>query len=158
MEQLIATPVTSAELIAGKFIPYFCIGFFDLIVSVAMALFVFSVVFVRSSLSDLIEIQSDRLLGRETIPVVIGEARTRRLLDAISLFLALLLVLSYPLKWTTSLSFTLLSCVYYMWICFELCDRRTALSAAVINGLLETNYVLAGLCTMGWLIALQLLR
>ncbi|HPG71345.1 MAG TPA: hypothetical protein PLT21_04885, partial [Syntrophales bacterium] len=82
----------------------------------------------------------------------------RRLLDAISLFLALLLVLSYPLKWTTSLSFTLLSCVYYMWICFELCDRRTALSAAVINGLLETNYVLAGLCTMGWLIALQLLR
>ena len=43
MEQLIATPVTSAELIAGKFIPYFCIGFFDLIVSVAMALFVFSV-------------------------------------------------------------------------------------------------------------------
>ena len=125
---------------------------------VVAALFVFSVVFVRSSLSDLIEIQSDRLLGRETIPVVIGEARTRRLLDAISLFLALLLVLSYPLKWTTSLSFTLLSCVYYMWICFELCDRRTALSAAVINGLLETNYVLAGLCTMGWLIALQLLR
>jgi 4-hydroxy-3-methylbut-2-enyl diphosphate reductase len=125
---------------------------------VVAALFIFSVVFVRSSLSDLIEIQSDRLLGRETIPVVIGEARTRRLLDAISLFLALLLVLSYPLKWTTSLSFTLLSCVYYMWICFELCDRRTALSAAVINGLLETNYILAGLCTMGWLIALQLLR
>jgi len=127
----------------------------DMIVA---ALFIFSVVFVRSSLSDLIEIQSDRLLGRETIPVVIGEARTRRLLDAISLFLALLLVLSYPLKWTTSLSFTLFSCVYYMWICFELCDRKTALSAAVINGLLETNYILAGLCTMGWLVALQLLR
>jgi 4-hydroxy-3-methylbut-2-enyl diphosphate reductase len=126
----------------------------DMIVA---ALFIFSIVFVRSSLSDLIEIQSDRLLGRETIPVVIGENRTRKLLDGISFLLALLLVLSYPLKWTTSLSFTLFPCVYYMWICFELCDRKTALSAAVINGLLETNYVLAGLCTVGWLVALRLL-
>jgi 4-hydroxy-3-methylbut-2-enyl diphosphate reductase len=120
-------------------------------------LFVFSIVFVRSALSDLIEIQSDRLLGRETIPVVIGEDKTRKLLNGISLFLALLLILSYPLKWTTSLSFTLFPCVFYMWICFELCDRKTALSAAVINGLLETNYVLAGLCTVGWLTALRLL-
>jgi len=120
-------------------------------------LFVFSIVFVRSALSDLIEIQSDRLLGRETIPVVIGEDKTMKLLNGISMFLALLLVLSYPLKWTTSLSFTLFPCVFYMWICFELCDRKTALSAAVINGLLETNYVLAGLCTVGWLVALRLL-
>jgi 4-hydroxy-3-methylbut-2-enyl diphosphate reductase len=120
-------------------------------------LFVFSIVFVRSALSDLIEIQSDRLLGRETIPVVIGEEKTRKLLDCISLFLALLLILSYPLRWTTSLSFMLFPCVFYIWICFELCDRKTALSAAVINGLLETNYVLAGLCTIGWLVALRLL-
>jgi 4-hydroxy-3-methylbut-2-enyl diphosphate reductase len=44
-----------------------------------------------------------------------------------------------------------------MWICFDLCDRKTALSAAVINGLLETNYILAGLCTVGWLVTLRLL-
>ncbi len=120
-------------------------------------LFVFSIVFVRSALSDLIEIQSDRLLGRETIPVVIGEEKTRKLLDAISLFLALLLILSHPLGWTTTLSFFLFPCVFYIWICFELCDRKTALSAAVINGLLETNYILAGLCTVGWLMVLHLL-
>jgi 4-hydroxy-3-methylbut-2-enyl diphosphate reductase len=120
-------------------------------------LFIFAIVFVRSSLSDLIEIQSDRLLGRETIPVVIGEEKTLKLLNGISLAMALLLVLSYPLKWTTSLSFMLFPCVFYMWICFELCDRKTALSAAVINGLLETNYILAGLCTVGWLVTLRLL-
>ena len=62
-------------------------------------LFIFSIVFVRSALSDLIEIQSDRLLGRETIPVVIGEDKTRKLLNVISLLLALLIILSYPLKW-----------------------------------------------------------
>lgn len=45
MEQLIATPVKAPELVFGKFIPYFCIGFFDLIVGVLMARFLFSVPF-----------------------------------------------------------------------------------------------------------------
>jgi ABC-2 type transport system permease protein len=45
MEQLIATPVKAPELVFGKFIPYFCIGFFDLVVGVLMARFLFAVPF-----------------------------------------------------------------------------------------------------------------
>ncbi|MFC1576535.1 ABC transporter permease [Candidatus Omnitrophota bacterium] len=43
MEQLISTPVTSGELIMGKFIPYFAIGFLDLLVAVLVGQFVFGV-------------------------------------------------------------------------------------------------------------------
>jgi ABC-2 type transport system permease protein len=43
MEQLISTPVRPVELILGKFIPYFGIGFFDLILSIVMARFIFAV-------------------------------------------------------------------------------------------------------------------
>jgi ABC-2 type transport system permease protein len=43
MEQLISTPVKAPELIMGKFIPYFVIGFFDLTVGVIMARFLFRV-------------------------------------------------------------------------------------------------------------------
>lgn len=45
MEQLISTPVKAPELIIGKFIPYFIIGFFDLVVGVLMAKFLFGVPF-----------------------------------------------------------------------------------------------------------------
>jgi len=45
MEQLISTPVRGAELIAGKFIPYFVIGFFDLIVALIIGVFIFRVPF-----------------------------------------------------------------------------------------------------------------
>ncbi|MDD5505607.1 MAG: ABC transporter permease [Candidatus Omnitrophica bacterium] len=45
MEQLISTPVKAPELIIGKFIPYFAIGFIDLFVSVVMARFLFGVPF-----------------------------------------------------------------------------------------------------------------
>ena len=43
MEQLIATPVTGAELILGKLIPYFAIGMLDLVLSVLVGEFFFQI-------------------------------------------------------------------------------------------------------------------
>jgi len=43
MEQLIATPVTAGELIAGKLAPYFCIGVIDLILCIGVGEFIFDV-------------------------------------------------------------------------------------------------------------------
>jgi ABC-2 type transport system permease protein len=43
MEQLISTPVSPMELIAGKFIPYFFIGMIDVIMAVSMGEFLFRV-------------------------------------------------------------------------------------------------------------------
>jgi ABC-2 type transport system permease protein len=43
MEQLIATPVTGAELILGKLIPYFAIGTLDLLLAVLVGEFVFHI-------------------------------------------------------------------------------------------------------------------
>jgi ABC-2 type transport system permease protein len=43
MEQLIATPVKTPELIIGKLVPYFIIGMIDMVISVLMAIFLFHV-------------------------------------------------------------------------------------------------------------------
>jgi ABC-2 type transport system permease protein len=43
MEQLIATPIKTPELIIGKLIPYFIIGFIDTVVSVFMSTMIFDV-------------------------------------------------------------------------------------------------------------------
>lgn len=45
MEQLIATPLTGPELILGKLVPYFCIGVFDLVLSLVVGRYVFEVPF-----------------------------------------------------------------------------------------------------------------
>jgi ABC-2 type transport system permease protein len=45
MEQLISTPVKAGEIILGKFIPYFIIGFIDQLIAVATAQFVYHVSF-----------------------------------------------------------------------------------------------------------------
>ena len=118
-------------------------------------LFVFSIVFIQSALSDIMDIQSDRLIGGETIPVMIGENNTRLLVQGIAVALLVLLVLAFGAGWTSSVSLTLLVCVFYVWICFRLCDRRSAFSAVVLKGMLETNYVIAGFSALGWLLAIR---
>jgi len=43
MEQLLSTPVTTPEILIGKFIPYFGIGLIDLIIGILLAVLVFEV-------------------------------------------------------------------------------------------------------------------
>jgi (E)-4-hydroxy-3-methyl-but-2-enyl pyrophosphate reductase len=115
-------------------------------------LFTFSLVFIRSAMSDILVIQSDRLLGRETIPVLIGKKKTQMLLQGILFSLVVLLVVAHLFYWTPSLSYALLISVFFIWIYFKLYDRRAAFSGVVLEGILETNYILAGLSAVFWLI------
>jgi 4-hydroxy-3-methylbut-2-enyl diphosphate reductase len=112
--------------------------------------FSFSIVFIRSAMSDFLEIKSDKLIGQETIPVFFGRKRTISILRIISLILLTVLFVSSPLGWTSSLSFLLIICILYIWICFRFCDKKPVLSGAVKEGLLETSYILAGFCVLLW--------
>ncbi len=71
MEQLISTPVKPIELIFGKFIPYFIIGFFDLILAVVMSVFLFMVPF-RGSLLLLVVASSIFLVAALMIGIMIS--------------------------------------------------------------------------------------
>lgn len=115
-------------------------------------IFTFGVVFIRSAMSDILEIQSDKLIGRETIPVLIGKDYTKTVLKIISLIILIILLASYLTGLTSSLSLILFMCILYIWICFQLCDRKSGFSGAFMEGLLETSYVIAGLCVFLWFV------
>ncbi|MGD0274462.1 MAG: 4-hydroxy-3-methylbut-2-enyl diphosphate reductase [Syntrophales bacterium] len=115
-------------------------------------LFTFTLVFTRSVLSDILDIQSDRLIGRETIAVLIGKERTTRLLKDLAILITGILIVSYPAGWTSWFAWILLLCIFYIWICLKLCDRRARFSGVFLEGLLETAYIIAGLCAIGWVV------
>ncbi|KAF0156948.1 MAG: 4-hydroxy-3-methylbut-2-enyl diphosphate reductase [Syntrophaceae bacterium] len=115
-------------------------------------IFTFALVFIRSAMSDIMDIQSDKLLGRETIPVMIGKEKTQVLLKIIILILLIVLLISTPVGWSSTLSIFLVLCILYIWICFRLCDRRAGLSGGVIEGLLETSYIIAGFAVFCWFV------
>jgi 4-hydroxy-3-methylbut-2-enyl diphosphate reductase len=117
--------------------------------------FTAGIVFIRSALSDILDIQSDRLIGRETLPVVIGERQTLVFLQGISGLLFLLLVAARPAGWSTSLAYVLLTVVFYIWICFKLYDRRSGFSGVVLEGLLESSYIIAGISALLWFMTIR---
>ena len=113
-------------------------------------LFVFTVVFSKTALSDMMDIQSDRLVGRETIPVIIGEEGTGRLLRGFSLVMGAVLLTLTLAGYSSFMNLALLPALFYIWICLELCVRKARFYSIVLEGLLETNYIIAGLCVSLW--------
>ncbi len=71
MEQLISTPVKTPEFILGKLIPYFLIGFIDMLVSVLLAVFLFDVP-MKGSLILLAGLSSLFLFGGLSLGMLIS--------------------------------------------------------------------------------------
>ncbi|MBN1381103.1 MAG: 4-hydroxy-3-methylbut-2-enyl diphosphate reductase [Deltaproteobacteria bacterium] len=131
-------------------VPQLEMGFIVTAGMIVAFLFAFFVVFIRSALSDMLDIQGDSLIGRETIPVLIGKKQTQKLLWGISFFTLAMLMIAHSAGWTSSLSYALITCIFYVWICFYLCDRRAKFSGIIMEGILETIYIIAGLSSMIW--------
>ncbi len=124
--------------------------------TVVAFIFVFTLVFSKSVLSDTLDIQSDRLIGRETIPIVIGEERVKILLKVLAVITGFSLVGALLSGCTPSLSLALLLPVFYVWICMGLCDKRSRFSRMTLEGLLGASYLIAGLSACLWFVVATL--
>jgi ABC-2 type transport system permease protein len=79
MEQLISTPVSAGELILGKFLPYFAIGFLDLLIAIAMAHFIYHIP-LRGSLTLLIILSAIFIAGAMSLGIFISTAAKNQLM------------------------------------------------------------------------------
>lgn len=146
------TSMAFAWAVVTAVLPRVSSGFTPTAAMVVAFLFVFGLVFVRSVLSDVLDVQSDRLIGRETIPVLMGTDNTRILIKAVSLLTLVIISVAYSAGWATSLALPLVPVIFYLWICFRLCDTGAWLSGLIMEGIIETSYVLTGLIGILWLV------
>jgi 4-hydroxy-3-methylbut-2-enyl diphosphate reductase len=106
---------------------------------------VFALVFLRSALFDIVDIQGDRLVGEETLPIVIGEKRTRRLLVYLVSGLAIAYVVAPFLGLATGFSYILLITCGYMGLSLFI-HRRELLRPGSLRfeTLVENSFYLSG--------------
>jgi ABC-2 type transport system permease protein len=71
MEQIISTPVTPRELVVGKLIPYFGLGFVDLLIAYGMARYLFDTPF-RGSLALMFIASSIFLAGALSMGILVS--------------------------------------------------------------------------------------
>jgi ABC-2 type transport system permease protein len=90
MEQLIATPITPPELVLGKLLPYFAIGFLDVVLAVIVGTLVFRVPF-RGNLALLLGLSLIFLLGALSLGMVISiKARSQLVASQVAMVLTFL--------------------------------------------------------------------
>lgn len=105
----------------------------------------FLLVFVRSAIFDLVDIQGDRFVGKETIPIVIGEKRTRRLLTYLVLLLGVLLAAGPSVELATGFSYLMLPSCLYAGLCLLVYQGQQMRHDSLrFEAMVETNFYLAG--------------
>lgn len=71
--------------------------------------FALTLTFVKANVMDLRDMQEDFLLGRETLPILLGVRRTRRLMAGLAVGIGLFLALAAALGWTPGVAWLLLA-------------------------------------------------
>jgi len=107
-------------------------------------------VFVRTAFFDTLDLQGDRIVGKATIPILLGEKRTMRLLKIMLIVILAILLLSSALQLISTLGFLLAICPIFMSVILSAYERGYMLPGIRLEFLVETHFVLAGIITIIW--------
>jgi len=112
--------------------------------------FCFLAVFIRASLYDIRDIQGDAVVGKETIPLIIGKPWTQRLVLVLTGAVALILAWSTAAGVVTSLGWWLLTvpgyCLFTLW----LYHRRVIFQGITFEVMVDLEFILAGVVSAVW--------
>jgi (E)-4-hydroxy-3-methyl-but-2-enyl pyrophosphate reductase len=118
--------------------------------TIAALFFVFIMAYIRSALIEVMDLQGDLIVGKETLPILIGEKKTLKFLGFLVASLSLFMAVVYFMGWGSSLFLWLeLCCAYaagYLWIYRKQLTPRDE----GFEFLVESNAILAGIITILW--------
>ncbi len=113
-------------------------------------LFVFSLVYIRSVLFDIRDIQGDKIIGRETIPIFIGKENTKIFLVVLAGLSATGLLISRNMGWTSSLSHFMLLSILYTCGYLYLYHKRTISQGLSCEAVVDGKFILVGGIAFVW--------
>jgi 4-hydroxy-3-methylbut-2-enyl diphosphate reductase len=114
------------------------------------------IVFVRTAFFDILDMQGDRIVGKETIPILLGEKHSIRLLKIVLVVLVAILLLSAGLQLISRLGFLLILCPAFLYIILSVYENRWMLPSIKMEFLIESTFVMTGILSFFWtLLSLQ---
>jgi 4-hydroxy-3-methylbut-2-enyl diphosphate reductase len=114
----------------------------------AVSLVAALIVFVRTAFFDVLDMQGDRIVGRGTIPILLGEARTIRLLQWALAAAVLLLAGVSAVGWVGPLGYALSLCPVSMYLVLLGHQKEKVLPGVRLEFLMDTHFILAGLIAL----------
>jgi len=112
-------------------------------------------VFVRTAFFDILDMQGDRIVGKDTIPLLMGEKQTMRLLKTMLTAFILILTVSGIVHFTHAPGIGLSLCPLFMFIVFSAHEKGYMLPGIRLEFLIETHFVLTGIITFFWTLIMR---
>ena len=107
-------------------------------------------VFVRTAFFDILDMQGDRLVGKETIAILLGEKKSLRLLKRISAVLIVGLPLAAAFGLTPGLGWVLAACPACMLAIIVAYERGALQPGLRLELLVESHLLLGGILALAW--------
>ena len=127
------------------FIPYLSSDSGSLPATLVTSLFVFTVVFLRTALLDMSDIERDRIAGSEILTMLIEKPATLRLLWCMLGSMAVIIVGSALLGWVSPLAFAMLAALAYSALTLYLYQRKVVFKGLTFLLMVDGNLIVAGL-------------
>jgi (E)-4-hydroxy-3-methyl-but-2-enyl pyrophosphate reductase len=102
------------------------------------------IVFVRTAFFDVLDMQGDRIVGKENLAILLGEKRSLRLLKIISIILVAAMLVLSSLHLVSYLGFLLISCPILLLLLISAYEQGILLPSVKLELLVESNFILAG--------------
>jgi (E)-4-hydroxy-3-methyl-but-2-enyl pyrophosphate reductase len=112
--------------------------------------FTTGVVFLRSTLYDFKDTQGDLLVGKETIPTVLGWENTKGLVVLLSILLGGNLVFAFVMGWVTSIAIFLLLSLIYVAAYYWLYRKRILGRGFLFEWMVDGSFIFVGLLAFIW--------
>ena len=107
-------------------------------------------VFVRTAFFDILDVQGDRIVGKETLPILLGEETTQRLLYLGLALAAVVLVVAAATGTIDLFGLVMVVCPILMGLLISAHARGKIHPGVGLEFQLESLFVLSGLLALGW--------
>jgi 4-hydroxy-3-methylbut-2-enyl diphosphate reductase len=113
--------------------------------SMSMLAFVLVTVFTRSVVFDVLSIEGDRIVGNETIPILIGPRRTEIMLAVMTVIIAIYMTLSAAFGLIPGLGYVLPLAPAFMAGCVYVFHKKRLQGSALFEAVIDSSFFLTGL-------------
>lgn len=118
--------------------------------SLSIMAFIISTVFIRSVIFDIVGIEGDRIVGRETIPILIGPKRTEIMLLIITIIICVYMGLSAVFGLVPELGYYFILFPVLMVACLYIIQKRRIQYNRLFEVTIDSFFILIGIITYLW--------
>lgn len=111
-----------------------------------------TLVFARTAFFDLLDVQGDRIMGKETLPILLGNRKTIVLLKRILIGSMILVSVGAASGLVSGLGFFLTLCPVAMLILVNAYQKGRMLPSMRLEFMVESLFLLAGVITLLWMV------